>query len=203
MNNNSLNFQRLSSKRLKIVILGEGGVGKTTIAESYKRNSPFHDTKQTVAIEFHTKREEKDGEILILQIWDLAGQKQFRDMGVFETYCKGSHGALLCFDLTDISTFLELPKWAKFLKNDVPRILIGTKNDLYNSDPLLEEDIYRFCDDYNVVLFLKTTVYDINTINTAFIKLITHTLEANGISLESFSRISLLQKKFNRFSIRS
>lgn len=203
MINNSLNYRKLKTKRLKLVILGEGGVGKTTIAKSYKNNSPFLDTKQTVAIEFHTKREQKDGENLILQIWDLAGQKQFRDMGVFETYCNGSHGALLCFDLTDITTFLELPKWIKFLKKDVPKVLIGTKSDLYDFDPLYEEDISKFCHDSEINLFLKTTVCDVKSINLAFKKLIKKIIEVNGINLEDFNGISLLQKKFNRFGIQS
>jgi len=203
MINNSLNYRKLKSKRLKLVILGEGGVGKTTIAKSYQNNSPFLDSKQTVAIEFHTKREEKDGENLLLQIWDLAGQKQFRDMGVFETYCNGSQGALICFDLTDINTFLELPKWVKFLKKDVPKLLIGTKNDLYKLDPLFEEDVLKFCNNNDISIFLKTSIFDIKTINLAFDKLIRHILEVNDINLGNFTRISILQKKFNRFSIQS
>ncbi|MFX0122307.1 MAG: Rab family GTPase [Candidatus Hodarchaeota archaeon] len=122
-------------KPLKMVILGEGGVGKTTISKTFINNSFFKEAKQTIAVEFHSKIcSDHKKHCDKIQIWDLGGQNQFKNMGLFREFCKGSDVALLCFDLTDLSSLFSIPEWLHFLEPHVPRFLIGTKSDIASSE---------------------------------------------------------------------
>ena len=55
-------------------------------------------------------------------------------MGLFRDFCRGADAALLCFDLTDISTLFSLTEWLSFVEPNIPRFLIGTKSDLMTSE---------------------------------------------------------------------
>ena len=85
------------------------------------------EAKQTIAVEFHTtvfSINDSENDQTKIQIWDLGGQEQFKNMGMFRDYCRGADGAILCFDLTDISSLFTLPEWIDFLEPDILRFLI-------------------------------------------------------------------------------
>ena len=114
-------------------LFGPPRVGKTTIAKTFITNSFYAEAKQTIAVEFHTtvfSINDSENDQTKIQIWDLGGQEQFKNMGMFRDYCRGADGAILCFDLTDISSLFTLPEWIEFLEPDIPRIMVGTKYDL-------------------------------------------------------------------------
>ncbi len=116
---------------VKIVLVGDSGVGKSNILLRYLRNEFHFDSKATVGVEFGSKRFKIENHNIKAQIWDTAGQERYRS--ITNAYYKGSKGALVVYDITRRSTFENVDKWISDLKKnsdpEVMIILIGNKVD--------------------------------------------------------------------------
>lgn len=118
----------------KIVLCGEGFVGKSTIRERYLGISFRPNYLQTIGADYATKNQvyTNDGQSLRLQIWDLAGQQKFSN--IREAFYKGTDGVILVFDVSNPSTADKLVDWIneirKSVQEPVPIILVGNKIDL-------------------------------------------------------------------------
>ena len=135
------------SNILKICVLGEGGVGKTSLTKRMITGIFDSKTKMTIGVDFHLFKtaimdpfapedsDDFDSIEVYAQIWDFAGEERFRFM--LPRYCKGAVAGLLCFDLTRFSTTKYIQEWFKIWKDnapaDAPIILVGTKADLLSS----------------------------------------------------------------------
>ncbi len=116
----------------KIVLLGEGAVGKTSLIHRFVQDTFSSNYKLTIGSNFLLKRIELDQTTRVLfQIWDLSGQQAFRT--VRAQYYLYSRGAILVFDLTRLSTFQKLERWYSELIDKtgvIPLMLFGNKSDL-------------------------------------------------------------------------
>ncbi|XP_037934987.1 ras-related protein Rab-21-like [Teleopsis dalmanni] len=117
----------------KVVLLGEGCVGKTSIVLRYvedKFNSQHISTLQASFL--NKKMTLEDGKRVQLNIWDTAGQERFHALGPI--YYRGSHGAILVYDITDQDSFQKVKNWVKELKRmlgaDIVITIVGNKTDL-------------------------------------------------------------------------
>ncbi|MFW9993393.1 MAG: Rab family GTPase [Candidatus Odinarchaeota archaeon] len=164
--------QLIQPDKFKIAILGEGGSGKTTLCKTYDLQKTFLDTKQTIAVDFHVLTRTIRGREYRLQIWDLAGQKQFKKMGVFGKYCKGVKGALACFDLTDIETLYTIPEWLSYMEEGLPVILVGTKADLAEADEFVREEVQKLVETHGIMDYIETSALDVKTVEKAFNRLL-------------------------------
>ena len=114
---------------LKMIIVGDGGVGKTTLIHRYLTGN-YLDQRMTVGSGFATRDLEMDGVIITLTIWDFAGEERFRFL--LPSYCRGALGCILAFDLTRPPTFYHLDEWLNLVRKnttDIPILLVGTKSD--------------------------------------------------------------------------
>ena len=114
----------------KTVLIGEGGVGKTSIALRYTEDRFDEHMMLTVGANFATKRLEINGSALTLMIWDVGGQPRFRD--VVGDYFKGSKFAIAVFDVTRTYTLERLTDWVDRLKETAPDsalLIVGNKTD--------------------------------------------------------------------------
>ncbi|TDL29752.1 ras-domain-containing protein [Rickenella mellea] len=118
----------------KIVVMGNTGVGKTSLLQRYTQNKfdPKNTTSTTGAF-FVTKKVHVDGLKVRLQLWDTAGQERFRSMAPM--YYRGANAALLLYDITNSSTFEDVRGWLEELRKNCTAELIiyivGSKADLH------------------------------------------------------------------------
>jgi small GTP-binding protein len=133
--------------RFKLVLVGEGAVGKTSIRQKYMGKGFTGEYLKTIGADFASKvveMKDNSGEIIksIFQIWDLAGQVEFKE--VRASFYGGCQGVLLVFDLTRKDTMGKLKDWIlEAAKNAGGSIkgfyLIGNKCDLPDREITLEE----------------------------------------------------------------
>ncbi|KAH0787288.1 small GTP-binding protein [Histomonas meleagridis] len=117
---------------LKVVVVGDSGVGKTCLLIRFVRDIFDEESQPTLGVEFMTKIVQTDHHRIQLQLWDTAGQELFRS--VTRGYYRGSAGALLVFDLTNRDSFENIGRWLQDIKDvarsDVVTLLLGNKSDL-------------------------------------------------------------------------
>lgn len=141
---------------LKIAVLGLGSVGKTTISKSY--SGELDDPNQismTKGVDITVKRMVHQDRTITLQIWDFAGQKQFRFM--IDVFLRGVKGVMYVYDITDIETLAYLNEFVDLTRNylanhfypKIPEVLVGNKLDLEDSEVSIE-DIHDFMKNYNI-----------------------------------------------------
>ena len=129
---------------LKVVVAGEGGVGKTALCMRFTKGVYLDGIKMTIGVDFSVVKvnaSTKYGEELVtLQIWDFGGEERFRF--ILPGYCNGANGAILAFDLTQDYTFYNLPEWINLIRETVPEIkmvLVGLKADLLDQRKITRE----------------------------------------------------------------
>ena len=144
---------------IKIVVGGDGGVGKTTYLHKYCSDVFLTDTKLTVGVDFLTKKMQKGEYLLNLALWDFGGQEQFRF--ILKSYVCGARAGILFFALDRIQSFMNLDEWASILrseKEDLPLVLVGTKADLEDEDMKIpQEDIDEFIKKHDILQYFRTS----------------------------------------------
>jgi len=135
---------QVTKKRIfsvKVVILGDGGVGKTCLMHRLKHQKFLEDSRMTIGVEFHTIQVERGDRQFNFQVWDLGGQDQFFFM--HKAYLQGSSGFIYAFDLTRAKTLQGLTKWLNITKDlgPVPSVLAATKSDLVEFHSIPQEVI--------------------------------------------------------------
>lgn len=139
---------------LKLIVVGDGGVGKTTLIHRYLTGN-YLDQRMTVGSGFATRDIEMEGVVITLAIWDFAGEERFRFL--MPSYCRGALGCILAFDLTRPSTFYHLDDWLTLVREntaDIPILLVATKRDAakYPSDEGL-----RYAQTNSLAGFIETS----------------------------------------------
>ncbi|XP_043245723.1 ras-related protein Rab-21-like [Amphibalanus amphitrite] len=123
---------RSNSDSFKVVLLGEGAVGKTSVVLSYVEGKFNEKHTTTLQASFLTKKLSLGGRRVTLAIWDTAGQERFHALGPI--YYRESHGACLIYDVTDEDSFQKVKNWVrelrKMLGSEICLVICGNKIDL-------------------------------------------------------------------------
>jgi Ras-related protein Rab-21 len=128
--------------RFKIVLLGEGRVGKTSILLRYTKGEYNDRQISTLQASYLDKRVNVGAKQVNLSVWDTAGQERFHALGPI--YYRDADGALLVYDITDAESFVKVKKWVKELRkivgNDITIAIAGNKIDLEKNRSVLEHE---------------------------------------------------------------
>ena len=155
--------------KLKLIILGDSGVGKTNIINRYVKDSFITNSKATVGVEFFVKTYRVNNDIIKLEIWDTAGQERYKS--ITSAYYKGSRGVLLVYDITRLSTFEDVEKWmneiCERIKGSLKIMLIGNKSDLIEDRKITTEMAIEKAKLLNIPL-LETSALNSDNIQKAF-----------------------------------
>lgn len=130
----------------KIVTLGEGRVGKTSLALRFVDNKFHENEKQTINANFMQKNVRVGSQTVQLSIWDTAGQERFR--AIASNYYRDAKGALIVYDITDKTTFDRVIAWVNELQvqasKDIAIVLVGNKCDKENERSILKQTATDF-----------------------------------------------------------
>jgi len=137
-----------AERQFKVVLLGEGCVGKTSLCLRYVQNA-FNDKHiTTIQASFLTKRLNVDNKRVGLAIWDTAGQERFHALGPI--YYRDANGALLVYDITDRDSFIKVQTWVKELRKmlgkEVTLAIAGNKCDLERSRVVSIEEAEQYAE---------------------------------------------------------
>ena len=120
----------LRSPIYKMVLIGEGGVGKTSITVRYTENRFDEEMKMTIGVNFASKEVVLEDGSVRLMLWDLGGQPRFRD--VVSGYFKGARVALAVYDANRYFSLERLTDWIDRVRENAPDcqlIFVGNKID--------------------------------------------------------------------------
>jgi Ras-related protein Rab-7A len=158
---------------LKIVILGESGVGKTSLMHQFVNNVFTTQYKATIGVDILSRTIDVDKRAVTLQIWDTAGQERFRSLSV--SYFRGADCCVLVFDVTAANSFRKLGEWHDvFLiqagprqPNNFPFVVIGNKVDLENRE-VTERRALQWCASIGDVPYFETSARNALNVEQAF-----------------------------------
>merc|ERR1712205_57332 len=170
---------------LKVVILGDSSVGKTSLMNMYVNRKFNNQYKATIGADFLTKEvmvdHNGDHRLVTMQIWDTAGQERFQSLGV--AFYRGADACILVFDLTAKKSFENLDTWREeFLvqsgppdADTFPFVVLGNKVDLKDSRVVQHKQATEYCKSKKIVqkegdtaMFYETSAKDSKNVNTAF-----------------------------------
>jgi len=157
---------------LKIILVGDSGVGKSCLLKSFMGDPFKGDYTSTIGVDFEIKPVVIENKTVNLQIWDTAGQERFRT--ITTSYYRSADAILLVFDLTDDKTFRNLEAWMEdvrlYAQRNVEIMLIGNKVDL-QQERIVEYKEAKAYADKNNFQYLETSAKKKMNVDKAFHKL--------------------------------
>ncbi|KAK3913611.1 Ras-related protein Rab-9A [Frankliniella fusca] len=160
---------------LKVVILGNGGVGKSCLMNRFVSNHFDQHSFHTIGVEFLNKDLEINGETYTLQIWDTAGQERFKSLRT--PFYRGSDVCLITYAVNDQKSFKDVSMWCKeFLTyadvkegSTFPFILVGNKADVSEEGrQVTQEEARTWCKENGNPPFIETSAKDAINVELAF-----------------------------------
>jgi len=155
----------------KLVLVGEVGVGKSSLVLRYTDNTFLNDEVGTIGADFKVKFINVEKKRIKLQIWDTAGQEKFRVMT--SSYFGGANAVIIVFDLTDQKSLDAVEKWIKeaqsFADKSKPLhfLIVGNKKDLEKERTVDKDGPRRIADKYNA-LYCETSAKAGTKVDDAF-----------------------------------
>ena len=160
-------------RTIKIMLLGNSGVGKTSLLSKYTRNVFEEIYNVTLGFDFITIDKEIEGRKLRLQLWDTVGQERYRSLA--SLYYRGADACIFVFDVSTRKTFEDLDEWVNFFfeqlpeakQNNFPAIVLGNKADLPDHE-VTRDKINEWCQNHRQMNYYEVSAKSGQGIECAF-----------------------------------
>ena len=140
---------------LKYIIIGDAAVGKSNLLLRFAQNDFKTEYQLTIGVEFGAKNLDINNKKFRLQIWDTAGQENYRS--ITRAYYKNSVCAILVYDISNRETFEHISNWIEDCTAQSPKtvfmILVGNKSDLSNNRQVTFDEGKEMAKNNNMMIF--------------------------------------------------
>ena len=158
-------------KNVKIILLGESGVGKTSIINRYLNNEFASESLSTLGSYTSKKEIIKNKTKYLLDIWDTSGQEQYHS--ITNLFINGSDIVILVYSIDSKSSFTGLDFWYNSVKEKLGNdnfilAIVGSKSDLALEEQVSEEEGKKFAEEKKAKFKLVSAKIDLKGINTLF-----------------------------------
>ena len=184
---------------VKVVLLGDSGVGKTNIALRFVSDTFNESSASTVIVTTKSKivKVPKANRAFKISVWDTAGQEKYRSIG--NMYYKDAQAAILVYDITKKETFDGVKVWMSECVNNAGSdrviVIVGNKCDLIEEEKVTYEEAKSYADSLNA-LFFVTSAKDGTNVNQVFLAICSQlvpelkdNIRAMGGTIESVSDV--------------
>ena len=186
---------------VKVILLGDGSVGKSSLMQQFVRNEFNSDSFHTIGVEVLNKDVVLNNQTITMQIWDTAGQERFRSLRT--PFYRGADCCLLTFDLTDPSSFNNLDMWrSEFVRHanvevpdSFPFLLLGNKADLSDQIKVTQDQVKDWCSKNGNMPFFETSAKTGNNVEQAFQKAAQLLLQTEHTTEQGFTETVDLTKQ--------
>ena len=159
---------------VKVVLLGEAGVGKTSIIHQFTYHQFDPDCISSISAQFISKTIEYKGYGAIkYDIWDTAGQERYRSVSTI--FYKEAYLCVFVYDITEPKSFENIKNYwyNTVMENSSENIILGiagNKNDLYEKEKVKDKEVQKYCKEIDALHFSTSALLN-NSIDDMFIKL--------------------------------
>ncbi|KAK2896350.1 hypothetical protein QQF64_006236 [Cirrhinus molitorella] len=153
---------------IKVVVVGNGAVGKSSMIQRYCKGIFTKDYKKTIGVDFLERQIIVNGEDVRLMLWDTAGQEEFD--AITKAYYRGAQACVLVFSTTDRESFEAISSWREKVEievGDIPTVLVQNKIDLLDDTVIKNEEAEGLAKRLKL-RFYRTSVKEDLNVNEVF-----------------------------------
>mmetsp|Transcript_9661 Transcript_9661/g.23781 ORF Transcript_9661/g.23781 Transcript_9661/m.23781 type:complete len:205 (-) Transcript_9661:292-906(-) len=157
-----------------LVMIGDAGVGKTSLLVRFADDQFAGSYMPTVGVDFRYRKFTLNGKNVRLQIWDTAGQERFRTMTA--SYYRGADGVILVYDITNANSFKHVVDWMKsvdkYARQGVVRMVVGNKSDMDTKRQVSKDVAMRYAEDMNI-MWIETSAKSAENVTLCYRRMAT------------------------------
>lgn len=170
---------------IKLVVLGDSGVGKTSLMTQYVQGTFSSKYKATIGADFLAREVSVDDRVVNVQFWDTAGQERFQSLG--SVFYRGADCCLLVFDVNNAASFENLLSWRdEFLQqanpknpDDFPFVVVGNKVDESRDKRVVSDTrATKWCETHCNIPYFSTSAKENRSVEEAIQTLVRLSLKS-------------------------